>query len=876
MKSVKIGVSVSDSKTVAGCVSMCGMCPCCAFAAKPPGSIRCLWKVSDEFKRRFLMDLLLRCRNIEILESIQRVLSVTSWTLFTYIRSPTSPQHPDRAPTGKPFGLDLKKIWDWFNSSTEWLKLRYLCRLLSFCDSEMLCMAANLTRVLLVRQKRGFLQFNGKKIQQEDQYLAVKLFMSLLSSNFNVIQNNEDGDSEDPALMVVPGSLKSVSGVSRYRDFISCLHVNLSKRILGLLDEHTLRLCQKVCRYWQHLTHETLEEMKLSRKFQDKTKAMMQSKAMDKVSPTYAKIVEVPVPVREDEGDIPPSKVKLFEAAYAPIKTKTVQMEERNVYCGAYFTTVLVDKADPSRVLDYRGGSFMAVGSKDRVVNLLYVTSRAKSVSVLRGHVGSIRVVRLCEERDLLISASYDSSIRCWNLKTDSCVMMLYGHTGTVNCLDVYADRLVSGAKDCVVKVWSLQTGKQFEDLNFKHPRPIQCVKINRTTVYSGCNRGIIKVWNMETAALIRVIDAHKNSVKCLFLDEWHLLSADSKGQVTAWSTNCDVKECLMTFNHPKEVKSLTLVYLRVITGCADGRIRVLNFLTGDCLREFKAEAETGRILSLHFHDNSILVNSSTSVKRYQFAKVFWDYMESTERGREDAVAQDHTKKVASTGSKVLNFNIKKPERSELLHHTCCSSSPGKERSKSAPESVMLSEKAASERMRKRGLHHPLTRDSIHLRVNAMQRARCTDEVSVNMERNARLRDSWGPETSESQMSPPEPPQDAHLRRPKTCVPILKRAVCQSMTRPVQGRVQCHSADTRRPIRRLSLFIKSETEGPRAPEGVFTTRSLPHSERDMKTRTSLPRISPVSPVRERGGFRLISEKQMEDCVRAKRKLMKSC
>lgn len=37
-------------------------------------------------------------------------------------------------------------------------------------------------------------------------------------------------------------------------------------------------------------------------------------------------------------------------------------------------------------------------------------------------------------------------------MKTDRCVMVLYGHTGTVNCLDVHADRLVSGAKDCIVK----------------------------------------------------------------------------------------------------------------------------------------------------------------------------------------------------------------------------------------------------------------------------------------------------------------------------------------------------------------------------------------------------------------------------------------
>lgn len=37
-------------------------------------------------------------------------------------------------------------------------------------------------------------------------------------------------------------------------------------------------------------------------------------------------------------------QMKPFEAAYANIKTKTMQMEERNIYCGAYFTTVLLNK----------------------------------------------------------------------------------------------------------------------------------------------------------------------------------------------------------------------------------------------------------------------------------------------------------------------------------------------------------------------------------------------------------------------------------------------------------------------------------------------------------------------------------------------------
>lgn len=50
----------------------------------------------------------------------------------------------------------------------------------------------------------------------------------------------------------------------------------------------------------------------------------------------------------------------------------------------------------------------------------------------------------------------------------------------------------------------------------------------------------------------LQVIDAHRNSVRCLFLDDLHLFSADVDGQAMAWSVSSDVKQCLVTFKHPK------------------------------------------------------------------------------------------------------------------------------------------------------------------------------------------------------------------------------------------------------------------------------------------------------------------------------------
>lgn len=53
------------------------------------------------------------------------------------------------------------------------------------------------------------------------------------------------------------------------------LHCTCVCLLTGLLEEHTLRCCQKVCRYWQHLAKETMEEFKFRRKFQEQIQTIM-------------------------------------------------------------------------------------------------------------------------------------------------------------------------------------------------------------------------------------------------------------------------------------------------------------------------------------------------------------------------------------------------------------------------------------------------------------------------------------------------------------------------------------------------------------------------------------------------------------------------
>lgn len=89
----------------------------------------------------------------------------------------------------------------------------------------------------------------------------------------------------------------------------------------------------------------------------------------------------------------------------------------------------------------------------------------------------------------------------------------------------------------------------------------------------------------------------------------------------------------------------------------------------------------------------SIIVNATSGVKRFQFAKVFWDYTESTEGAQGDAAEKsaaslrklpftsvwaDHTAQAASPSPKIRDCNNKKPERAELLRPACFLPTPTK------------------------------------------------------------------------------------------------------------------------------------------------------------------------------------------------------
>ncbi|QRV76701.1 ribosome assembly protein 4 [Ceratobasidium sp. AG-Ba] len=98
-------------------------------------------------------------------------------------------------------------------------------------------------------------------------------------------------------------------------------------------------------------------------------------------------------------------------------------------------------------------GRWAASGAWDSSVRV-WDGRTGKFVATLRGHVGPVYRLTWSADSRLLVSASKDSTIKIWNLKTNKIGTDLPGHTDEVYCVDFVADKIVSGGKDCVVKIW--------------------------------------------------------------------------------------------------------------------------------------------------------------------------------------------------------------------------------------------------------------------------------------------------------------------------------------------------------------------------------------------------------------------------------------
>lgn len=96
---------------------------------------------------------------------------------------------------------------------------------------------------------------------------------------------------------------------------------------------------------------------------------------------------------------------------------------------------------------------FIIVGTYNQNIHL-YDVNTYQSIKALVGHIGTVTGLAPAVTGKLLFSASYDTTVQVWNLDTMLPMQTLSRHEGSVNCVVIHKDMLLSGSEDMEIKVF--------------------------------------------------------------------------------------------------------------------------------------------------------------------------------------------------------------------------------------------------------------------------------------------------------------------------------------------------------------------------------------------------------------------------------------
>lgn len=159
---------------------------------------------------------------------------------------------------------------------------------------------------------------------------------------------------------------------------------------------------------------------------------------------------------------------------------------------------------------------------------------------LLVGHSGPVYSTSFSPDRNLLLSASGDGTVRLWNLYTFSTLVCYKGHNYPVwdVAFSPFGHYFVSCGKDRTAHLWTTESHQPIR-LFAGHYSDVTCVCFHPNSNYvatGSCDR-MIKVWDILNGKCVRIMTGHKSTIqKVLFSPNGHFLaSAGEDSSVMLW-----------------------------------------------------------------------------------------------------------------------------------------------------------------------------------------------------------------------------------------------------------------------------------------------------------------------------------------------------
>lgn len=217
-------------------------------------------------------------------------------------------------------------------------------------------------------------------------------------------------------------------------------------------------------------------------------------------------------------------------------------------------------------------------------------------IRTLEGHSAYVYGVTMTPDGKWVVSASFDSAIKIWDIETGELLRTLEGGAA-IYAVAVTPDgeRVVSACMDHTLKVWNLQSGMLLRTLE-GHSSSVYGVTVtpDGKRAVSASEDRTLKVWELETGAVLRTLEGHTAAVRGVAVapDGRLAISASEDRTLKVW--HLETGKMFRTLKgHSASVNGVAITPdgKRVVSASEDRTLKVWDVETGFVFRTLEGHA---------------------------------------------------------------------------------------------------------------------------------------------------------------------------------------------------------------------------------------------------------------------------------------------
>lgn len=200
-----------------------------------------------------------------------------------------------------------------------------------------------------------------------------------------------------------------------------------------------------------------------------------------------------------------------------------------------------------------------------------------------------------------IVSGLRDNVIKVWDRKTLECTRTFKGHTGSVLCLQYDNSVIVSGSSDSTIRLWDINGEENAPPLNTieQHTEAVLHLKFNKNIMVTCSKDKTIIVWEIISAKNVQVrqiLVGHKAAVNVVDFDEKYIVSASGDRTIKVWSLG--TYEFVKTLSgHRRGIACLQYRNKLIVSGSSDNSIKIWEIESGTCLRTLEGHKDLVRCI---------------------------------------------------------------------------------------------------------------------------------------------------------------------------------------------------------------------------------------------------------------------------------------